>query len=153
MQLIKARMGKIRTRISTSTYAITTFPNNNLCRLDNPLTHTLAAAAIDVATDVATRAPCPRGYRSCLRLSFTRPDRLIGPPADLTMLKKLGVKTQPGKLTEVPVYDLETFETNVAGIYVAGHFTHARHIKAAIEVPRKIIPLLAGKLKSQTLAR
>ena len=68
---------------------------------------------------------------------------LIGSDADLTLLKKLGVKTEPGKLTEVPVYDPETFETNVPGIYVAGHFTHARHIKAAIDVPRKIVPLMA----------
>ena len=69
---------------------------------------------------------------------------LIGSDADLTLLKKLGVKTEPGKLTEVPVYDPETFETNVRGLYVAGHFTHQRHIKAAIDVPRKIIPLIAN---------
>jgi len=72
---------------------------------------------------------------------------LIGSDADLTLLKKLGVATEAGKLTEVPVYDPETFETNVPGIYVAGHFTHARHIKAAIDVPRRMIPLLAEKLK------
>jgi thioredoxin reductase (NADPH) len=78
---------------------------------------------------------------------------LIGADADLTMLKKLGVKTEPGKLTQVPVYDPETFETNVPGIYVAGHFTHARHIKAAIDVPRKIVPLLAAKLKAQPVGR
>lgn len=72
---------------------------------------------------------------------------LVGSDADLTLLKKLGVKTEPGKLTEVPVYDPETFETNVPGIFVAGHFTHSRHIKAAIDVPRKIVPLLAEKLR------
>jgi len=72
---------------------------------------------------------------------------LIGSDADLTMLKQLGVETEPGKLTEVPVYDPETFETNVRGIYVAGHFTHARHIKAAIDVPRKIVPLIAARLR------
>jgi len=73
---------------------------------------------------------------------------LIGSDADLTILKKLGVQTAPGKLTEVPVYDRETFETNVTGIYVAGHFTNARHIKAAIDVPRKIVPLIARKLRA-----
>jgi len=72
---------------------------------------------------------------------------LVGSDADLTLLKKLGVKTEPGKLTEVPVYDPETFETNVRGIYVAGHFTHARHIKAAIDVPRRIVPLIANELR------
>ena len=73
---------------------------------------------------------------------------LIGSDADLTILKKLGVQTAPGKLTEVPIYDRETFETNVEGIYVAGHFTNARHIKAAIDVPRKIVPLIARKLRA-----
>lgn len=72
---------------------------------------------------------------------------LVGSDADLTLLKKLGVQTQAGKLAEVPVYDPETFETNVRGIYVAGHFTHARHIKAAIDVPRRIVPLIAKELK------
>ena len=71
---------------------------------------------------------------------------LVGSDADLTLLKELGVKTTAGKYAEVPVYDPETFETNVAGIYVAGHFTNARHIKAAIDVPRKIVPLIAQSL-------
>jgi len=72
---------------------------------------------------------------------------LVGSDADLRLLKKLGVKTEVGKLTEVPVYDPETFETNVRGIYVAGHFTHARHIKAAIDVPRRIVPLIREDLQ------
>src|SRR5687767_6564089 len=76
---------------------------------------------------------------------------LIGSDADLTLLKKLGVKTEPGKLTEIPVYDPETFETNVRGIYVAGHFTYARHIKEAIAVPRRIVPLIARSLRTTTV--
>lgn len=75
---------------------------------------------------------------------------LIGSDADLTLLKRLGVKTEPGKLTEVPVYNPETFETNVRGIYVVGHFTNARHIKAAIDVPRQIVPLIARELTLST---
>jgi thioredoxin reductase (NADPH) len=73
---------------------------------------------------------------------------LTGSDADLTLLKQLGVKTEPGKLTEVPVYDPETFETNVRGVHVVGHFTNARHIKAAIDVPRRIVPLIAKELRS-----
>lgn len=73
---------------------------------------------------------------------------LIGSDADLTLLKKLGVRTELGKLTEVPVYDPETFETNIRGVYVAGHFTHARHIKAAIDIPRRIVPLIAQSLRA-----
>ena len=74
---------------------------------------------------------------------------LVGSDADLTLLKRLGVKTEPGKLTEVPVYNPETFETNVRGIYVAGHFTHARHIKAAIDVPRQVVPNIAKELATK----
>jgi thioredoxin reductase (NADPH) len=75
---------------------------------------------------------------------------LIGSDADLTLLKKLGVRTQSGKLTEMPVYDPETFETNVAGVFVVGHFTHARHIKEAIGVPRRIVPFIAQSLSKAT---
>lgn len=85
--------------------------------------------------------------------SLTLPNRVVfvltGSDADLTLLRDLGVKTEPGKLTEVPVYDPETFETNVRGVYVAGHFTHARHIKAAIDVPRQIVPLIARQLREE----
>lgn len=72
---------------------------------------------------------------------------LIGSDADLTLLKNLGVETEQSKYGEVPVYDKETFETNVKGVYVAGHFTNSRHIKEAIAVPRRIIPIVAKNLK------
>src|SRR5690349_4150 len=72
---------------------------------------------------------------------------LVGSEADLTMLKSLGVQTEPGKLGEVPVYNPETYETNVRGVYVVGHFTHARHIKAAIDIARQIVPLIAKDLR------
>src|SRR4029078_9264974 len=78
---------------------------------------------------------------------------LIGSDADLTLLKKLGVKIEPGKLTQMPVYDPETCETNVRGVYVVGHSTHARHIKAAIDVPRRIVPLIAQGLRAEAALR
>ena len=68
---------------------------------------------------------------------------LIGSDADFTLLRQIGVEMTSNGLTEVPAYDPLTFETNVQGIYVAGHFTHARHIKEAIAVPRRIIPIMA----------
>jgi thioredoxin reductase (NADPH) len=73
----------------------------------------------------------------------------VGSDADLSLLRKLGVETEPGKASDIPVYNPETFETQVPGIYVAGHFTHARHIKAAIDVPRKIVPLIAASLHEE----
>ncbi len=75
---------------------------------------------------------------------------LIGSDADLTIMKGLGVETEQGKAGEVPVYDPETFETNVTGIYVAGHFTHQRHIKGAIDAAKLLVPKLAKKLTTET---
>ena len=71
---------------------------------------------------------------------------LIGADADLSMLKSLGVETENSKYGEVPVYDPETYETNVPGIYVAGHFTNHRHIKGAIDAGKLLVPKLAKKL-------
>lgn len=73
---------------------------------------------------------------------------LIGSDADLSLLKSLGVETSQGKYGEVPVYEEETFETNVPGIYVAGHFTSHRHIKQAILAPRKLVPKIAAAARS-----
>ncbi len=73
---------------------------------------------------------------------------LIGSDADLSMLKGLGVDTEEGKYGEVPSYHEDTFETNVPGVFVAGHFTNHRHIKQAILVPRKIVPVIAERLRA-----
>ncbi|HEX8634839.1 MAG TPA: NAD(P)-binding domain-containing protein [Pyrinomonadaceae bacterium] len=72
---------------------------------------------------------------------------LIGADADHTLLRRAGVEFVKAGLAEVPVYDPDTYETNVPGLYVAGHFTHARHIKQAIAVPRRIIPHIARSLR------
>lgn len=77
---------------------------------------------------------------------------LVGSDADFRLLKEIGVEIRPSGLTSIPVYDEETFETNVKGIYVAGHFTHARHIKEAIAVPRRIVPLIARELRAEKQA-
>jgi thioredoxin reductase (NADPH) len=78
---------------------------------------------------------------------------LVGSDADLSILKSLGVAFEAGKGGEIPLYDPETFETPVRGIYVAGHFTHARHIKQAIEVPRRIVPHIAKDLRGSVAER
>jgi thioredoxin reductase (NADPH) len=73
---------------------------------------------------------------------------LVGSDADLSLLRAAGVRTEREGLTEFPSYDPETFETNVPGLYVAGHFTNSRHIKEAIAVPRRVVPLIAQSLRS-----
>lgn len=72
---------------------------------------------------------------------------LIGSDADLTLLRDMGVEVRESKNGLVPVYDPSTYETNVPGVYVAGHFTEARHIAGAINVPKKIVPFIAEGLR------
>ncbi|MEQ1604881.1 MAG: NAD(P)-binding domain-containing protein [Pyrinomonadaceae bacterium] len=71
---------------------------------------------------------------------------LIGSDADLSMMKGLGVVTKQAKYGEVPVYDAKTFETNIPGVFVAGHFTNHRHIKGAIDAAKALVPRLATRL-------
>ena len=73
---------------------------------------------------------------------------LIGSDADLSLLRQVGVQFDTSALGQVPLYDPETFETNISGLYVAGHFTHARHIQQAIAVPRRILPHIAQSLRA-----
>jgi thioredoxin reductase len=73
---------------------------------------------------------------------------LIGSDADLRLLRQVGVEIMRAGLADVPVYHPETFETNVSGLYVAGHFTYSRHIKEAIAIPRRIVPLIAQSLRA-----
>lgn len=75
---------------------------------------------------------------------------LIGADADLTMLKNLGVTTEDSKYGEVPIYNEETFETAVKGVYVVGHFTKTRHIAGAIQTPKKIVPKIAESLLAKS---
>jgi thioredoxin reductase (NADPH) len=74
---------------------------------------------------------------------------LIGSDADLTLLKGLGVNTEQSKYGEVPAYDRRTFETNVPGVYVAGHFTKHRHIKGAIDAGKAVIAAVRRVSKSE----
>lgn len=69
---------------------------------------------------------------------------LLGTTPDLQLLLQAGVRIDDDN---VPRYDDETFETNVPGLYVAGHITRERHIKGAL----KVAPLIIGGI-ADTLA-
>ncbi|MER3429888.1 MAG: hypothetical protein C4325_03690 [Blastocatellia bacterium] len=76
---------------------------------------------------------------------------LIGADAELRLLERLGIPFRDGKYGRVPVYDSQTRETPVRGIFVAGHFTNERHIKGAIEAGRAAAKAVSEKLaKSAT---
>jgi thioredoxin reductase (NADPH) len=68
---------------------------------------------------------------------------LLGSVPDLDLLTRAGVHLDA---EGVPEYDPETFETNVPGLYVAGHITRERHIKGAIGVAPRVVGHIAGRL-------
>ncbi len=68
---------------------------------------------------------------------------LIGADPDTTLLDKAGVEiAADGR----PVYNLETYETNVSGLHVAGHITRELHMKNALEVTPRIVEAIASKI-------
>jgi thioredoxin reductase (NADPH) len=68
---------------------------------------------------------------------------LIGADPDTTLLETVGVEiAADGR----PVYNTETYETNVAGLYVAGHITRELHMKNALEVTPRIVAAITAKL-------
>ncbi len=119
-----------------------------------PLEAHIAAGRLRVVlfkeiTEITNRAVCLTQDDSApLELPNDAVFVLIGNEADFTLLRDIGVEIKPAGLTQVPAYDPDTFETNVPGLYVAGHFTYARHIKQAIAVPRRIVPLIAQSLRA-----
>jgi thioredoxin reductase (NADPH) len=68
---------------------------------------------------------------------------LLGSIPDLQLLVAAGVQIDEDG---VPHYDPVSFETNVPGLYVAGHVTRERHMKGALTVTPRIVEQIAGRL-------
>src|SRR6185503_3315277 len=70
---------------------------------------------------------------------------LIGARPDVTLLAQAGVAiAADGR----PEYDLQTHETAIANLFVAGHLTREMHMKNAIAIPPRIVALIAHRLHS-----
>ncbi len=68
---------------------------------------------------------------------------LIGADPDITLLETAGAEiASDGR----PLYNLETYETTVPGLYVAGHMTRELHMKNALEVTPLIVDHIAARL-------
>ncbi|MBI4853562.1 MAG: NAD(P)-binding domain-containing protein [Acidobacteria bacterium] len=68
---------------------------------------------------------------------------LTGTRPDVSLLEKAGVIIETdGK----PKYDKETFETNIANLFVTGHLTRELHMKNAILLPPQIVRYIAKTL-------
>jgi thioredoxin reductase (NADPH) len=68
---------------------------------------------------------------------------MLGTRPDLHLLADAGVLIDDDG---VPCYDPDTFETNVPGLFVAGHITRERHIKGALAVAPRIVEHIAESL-------
>ena len=68
---------------------------------------------------------------------------LLGADPDTALLESAGAEIAPDGR---PVYNMETYETTVAGLYVAGHITRELHMKNALEVTPRIIRQIAERL-------
>jgi thioredoxin reductase (NADPH) len=70
---------------------------------------------------------------------------LLGTTPDLRLLVEAGVQIDSDG---VPVYDPDSFETNVPGLYVAGHITHEKHMKGALETAPRVVERIAAALSA-----
>lgn len=74
---------------------------------------------------------------------------LIGADPDTRLLDHAGAQIgSDGR----PIYDPDTYETTVDGLYVAGHLTRELHMKNAVEVGRKVVRHIASSLLEESAA-
>jgi thioredoxin reductase (NADPH) len=75
---------------------------------------------------------------------------LIGADPDTRLLREAGaVIAEDGR----PLYDPETYETTVPGLFVAGHVTRERHIKNAIQVGCRVVETVASAMLDRCSVR
>lgn len=74
---------------------------------------------------------------------------LIGADPDTRLLEQAGAQLgSDGR----PIYQAETFETTIEGLYVAGHLTRELHMKNAIEVGQRVIQHIASSIFEKSVA-
>ena len=82
------------------------------------------------------------GYRE-IEVDCEKVFALIGADPDTGLLEKAGVEiASDGR----PVYNEETFETRVPGLFVAGHLTRSLHMKNAIATGRAVAAGIAARV-------
>jgi thioredoxin reductase (NADPH) len=75
---------------------------------------------------------------------------LIGADPDTGLLEGAGAEiAADGR----PVYDSDSYETTIPGLYVAGHITRDLHMKNAGSVARRVVDHLACRLFESRAAR
>jgi len=70
---------------------------------------------------------------------------LLGADPDVALLKDAGAPIGPDGR---PIYDPDTYETPVRGLYVAGHLTRKPHMPNALAITPQIVRRIAGEKAS-----
>jgi len=73
---------------------------------------------------------------------------LIGADPDTRLLEEAGAEiAADGR----PVYNADTYETTVPGIYVGGHLTRDLHLKNAVKTARRIVDRVAARVLAENV--
>ncbi|HMW03273.1 MAG TPA: NAD(P)-binding domain-containing protein [Acidobacteriota bacterium] len=76
------------------------------------------------------------GQTELLRVPCSHIFALLGADPDVTLLRTTGAEiASDGR----PVYNPETYETTIPGLFVAGHLTREMHMKNAVAVPPRVV--------------
>ena len=88
------------------------------------------------------------GGRNLIEVACDHVFALIGADPDTRLLERAGAEiASDGR----PVYSTDTYETTVAGLYVAGHLTRELHMKNAVEVGRRVVDEIATVISRQSV--
>ena len=112
--------------------------------VQQPLEQAVSEGRIDIITssevvEIRPRSAllriARRGSDDIVEIPCDHVFALIGADPDTRLLEEAGVEIAPDGR---PVYDPQTFETSVSGLYVAGHITRELHMKNAVDVTRRV---------------
>lgn len=102
-----------------------------------------SATVVAIEPGAALIRVAGNGNRRVERVECEHIFALIGADPDTSLLEFAGAEIgKDGR----PVYDLDTHETTVAGLFVSGHLTRERHIKNALATSRRVVAYITAKL-------
>jgi thioredoxin reductase (NADPH) len=105
------------------------------------LTIVYSAECLEITSDAALLKV--EGRAAPLRVPCAHIFAMLGADPDVTLLAQAGAEiAADGR----PVYDAETNETTVPGLFVVGHLTRELHMKNATVAPWRIVNGIAARL-------
>ena len=122
-----------------------------------PLERAIAEGLIELFTSSQVMEILPRsavisvtrgGKEERVEIECDHVFALIGADPDTRLLEDAGVEIA---VDGRPAYDPDTYETNIKGLYVAGHVTRELHMKSAMRVARKAVARIASQVLTESV--